>query len=67
MSWRRFLILLRGLSPNSATVAKLQSTSYLGSKKEHVNEVVGAKAAQAAFDAIIPPSPSEKAAARALE
>lgn len=52
MTWRRFGVLLRGLSPHSATVAKLTSGREFGRKREAVSEVRGARAAQAAFDSI---------------
>lgn len=52
MSWRRFLILLRGLSPQSATVAASVSRTQFGKPREKVNTVVGAKAAQTAFDSL---------------
>lgn len=58
MSWRRFMVLLRGLSPNSATVVKLSSMRSFGKKK--VNVVEGPVAANAAFDALFaePPKPA---------
>lgn len=52
MSWRRFSVLLRGLSPNSATVAKLSAGHEFGKKREPVHEVTGARAAQSAFESI---------------
>jgi hypothetical protein len=57
MSWRRFQLLIRGLSRNSATVTKLTANQHIGSKAERVKEVVGKKQAEAAFDAIFPPPP----------
>jgi hypothetical protein len=30
MTWRRFMVLVRGLGPNSATAAKLTSRRYFG-------------------------------------
>lgn len=58
MSWRRFQVLVKGLSPTSATVAKLNSHHQIGGGKrgERVNSVVGPKAAQAAFDAAFKPA-----------
>ena len=68
MSWRRFLILIKGLSPNSATVTSLNADRYIGSKNgERVNTVAGPKAAQAAFEAAFGPSsgrPSGKVSRR---
>lgn len=61
MSWRRFLVLIRGLSPNSATVTRMRADEYIGSsRKEAVQEVVGPKAAEAAFNRIFPPPRSDK-------
>jgi len=52
MSWRRFQVLVRCLSPGSATISRLNSSSYIGSsKRERVRTVAGAKAAEAAFQA----------------
>ena len=57
MSWRRFQVLVKGLSPQSATVAKLNSHHQIGGGKHGgaVSTVVGAKAAQAAFEAAFKP------------
>lgn len=52
MSWRRFLVLLRCLSPNSATVTRIQGDRYLGRKGEKENTVVGAKATEQAFQSM---------------
>lgn len=52
MTWRRFLTLVRGLSPNAATVSSAMSRIQLGQKREKVNTVAGPKAAQAAFAAL---------------
>jgi hypothetical protein len=54
MSWRRFLVLLRGLSPQSATVAASSSRAQFG-KGGKVNEVTSTKAAQQVFDALFRP------------
>lgn len=32
LSWRRFMVLLRGLSPNSATITQLNASRYFGRK-----------------------------------
>lgn len=55
MSWRRFSVLIRCLSPGSATIAKLSSGKYIGSSHRGPradNVVTGKKAAEAAFNAI---------------
>ena len=49
MTWRRFIILVRGLSPNSATHAAMASRTEFGSKGERVNTVTTPKDAQRAF------------------
>jgi hypothetical protein len=49
VSWRRFQVLLRGLSPNSATVARLHMDIEMGRRGEKVHTVAGPKAAQSAF------------------
>lgn len=62
MSWRRFQVLVRCLSPNSATMNRLSSGTYIG--KEKVNTVAGPKAAEAAFKAKFatpPPSKPQRA------
>lgn len=51
MTWRRFLILVRGLSPNSATHAAMTSRVEFGPRGERVNTVTTPKAAQDAFTA----------------
>ena len=51
MSWRKFLALLRGLSPNSATVTATTSRIQFGSR-ETVNVVSGAQATQSTFVAL---------------
>lgn len=58
MTWRRFMILLRGLSPNSATVVRIHSTRSIGKGEKRVHKVMGAKATQTAFEALFkPPTP----------
>ncbi|CAN5568167.1 hypothetical protein BH23CHL7_BH23CHL7_23970 [soil metagenome] len=54
MSWRR---LLRGLSPNSATVAAHAQRSYIGKSREPVREINDRAAAQAWFEATFRPAP----------
>jgi len=49
MSWRRFAVLLRGLSPNAATVTKLASTREFGKHHEPVNVMGTPEEAQSAF------------------
>lgn len=51
MSWRRFQVLLRCLSQNSATVTRMQGEKQFG-KKDKESLVVGAKAADHAFDSL---------------
>lgn len=55
MSWRRFSLLVRCLSPNSATINHITAGSYIGSGPnagQRVNTVEGPVAAQAAFEAL---------------
>jgi hypothetical protein len=49
MTWRRLLVLVKGLSPNSATYAAMNSRVEFGSHGERVNTVTTPKAAQDAF------------------
>jgi len=51
MTWRRFQVLLRCLSPQSATLTRMQSKQYIGSgrKGEAVKTIEDPKAAEAAF------------------
>jgi len=60
MSWRRFIVLVRCLSPNSATISHLTSGQYIGSGKyrERVNVVEGKAATQAAIEALYKPPTS---------
>lgn len=53
MSWRRFMTLIRGLSPNSATASKLAARRYMG--KANVVEVRTPEAAERAFTALFGP------------
>ena len=55
MSWRRFSVLVRCLSPGSATVARVTADNFIGSTGERVNTVEGPKAAEAAFGALFKP------------
>ena len=57
MTWRRFSVLVRCLSPGSATIAKLNSGKYIGASRgpRADNLVVGKKAADAAFNALFKP------------
>lgn len=50
MSWRRFVVLLRCLSPNSATVSRLQSTEFIGQAREGTVSVEGPEATDRALD-----------------
>ena len=51
MTWRQFLVLIRGLSPHSATHAAVTSRTEFGPRGERVNTVTTPKAAQQAFEA----------------
>lgn len=51
MSWRRFMVMVRCLSQQSATVHRLQSTEFLG-QKQQPNLVETPKAAEHAFQAL---------------
>lgn len=52
MTWRRFLVLLRGLSPNAATVTALHSRVQFGRSSEKVNEVSTPEQAQSVFETL---------------
>lgn len=57
MTWRRFHVLIKCLSPNSATVTRIHANRYIGGKpREKVNTIVGPKAAQQAFDTLFRPA-----------
>lgn len=49
MTWRRFLVLVRGLSPNSSTAAAITSRQEFGSRGEKVSVITDPKAADQAF------------------
>lgn len=51
MTWRRFAVYARGLSPNSATIARVRSQQYIGGQKA-VAPISSPKAAQRAFEAL---------------
>jgi hypothetical protein len=51
MTWRRFIILMRGLSPQSATVAAMTARVHYGTR-ERVIVISGRDKAQAAFVAL---------------
>jgi hypothetical protein len=55
LSWRRFIVLLRGLSPASATVAAHAAGRYIGKSREQVREINDRAAAQAWFEATFKP------------
>lgn len=57
MSWRRFDVLVRGLSPHSATINQLAARRFIGGKgkRGRVNEVTDPKAAQRTFEALFRP------------
>ena len=50
MSWRKFQVYLRCLSPQSHTVTRLQAEQYIGANKPKENLVEGATAVDHAFD-----------------
>lgn len=49
------MVYVRGLSPNSATVTKLQSQRQMGRAGKDVNVVRGPKNTQTAFEALFKP------------
>ena len=49
MTWRRFLVLVKGLSPHSATHMVMSSRQEFGSKGEKVNLITDPKQADRAF------------------
>jgi hypothetical protein len=51
MSWRRFQVLLRCLSPQSHTVTRLQSDQYIGQKSDQAVLIEGAKNVDHWFEA----------------
>ena len=52
MTWRRFRVLLKCLSPQSATLTRMSSEKYIGgAPHERAHVVSGPKAAEAAFQA----------------
>ncbi len=60
MSWRRFQVLVRCLSPGSATVAKINAGKYIGAGRDAHradNTVTGTKAAEATFQALFKAAP----------
>lgn len=61
MSWRRFMVLVRGLSPNSATVTRLRAGLYMGGRpsNERVVAITTPKAAERAFSVIFGPPPKQ--------
>jgi len=55
LSWRRFMVLVRGLSPNSATVTKVQEHRRKFSGTDQVNVMRTPEEAQAAFERLFAP------------
>lgn len=49
ITWRKFLILIRGLSPGSATASRVNSRQEFGRRGEKVNVITTPKAADQAF------------------
>ena len=64
MSWRRFCVMVRCLSPNSATVTHINSHRYIGKKRESVAPVIGAKAADDALRTLYAGQKAQKARQR---
>lgn len=60
MTWRRFLVLVRGLSLGSATVSAMRAQHQPGRAKGAAVAVVGPKAAQRAFEAAFAPARRRK-------
>lgn len=52
MSWRKFMTLLRCLSPQSATITHVNQERTIGGKKGNVHTVVGTKATEQAFQSM---------------
>jgi len=58
MTWRRFIVLLRGLSPQSATVTAVNSRIQFGDRREEVNYVEDPKLIDSTFRTLFgPPVP----------
>lgn len=55
MTWRRFRVLIRGLSPNSATATKLSSGRYMGARGEKVELMQTPEAAEQRFAQLFGP------------
>jgi len=51
MTWRKFRVLLRCLSPQSATITRLNADKYIGSRGHAPATVNTPEAAEAAFKA----------------
>jgi len=52
LSWRTFIILVRGLSSNSATVTKLSNARMIGQGKDAVKALTKPEHAQSAFEGL---------------
>lgn len=56
MSWRRLMVLVRGLSNGSAIVTRMNADQYIGKKAgPKAVEAYGKEAAQRAFEALFKP------------
>jgi hypothetical protein len=56
MSWRKFLTLLRGLGPQSATVTAISSRVQMGGRaRKPANLVQGAENTNRVFDSLFKP------------
>jgi hypothetical protein len=63
MSWRKFQVLLRCLSNDSATVSKINAGQYIGANREKTVTVTSPKAAEAAFQAKFAKAPKSEVGA----
>lgn len=52
ISWRKFMVLLRCLSPHSATINRLNSTEFIGQNRNQPVTVEGKANVDRAFDMI---------------
>lgn len=52
LTWRKFLVLIRGLSTQSATVTQISQARYRRRKKDDVVEIMTPEAADKAFVAL---------------
>jgi hypothetical protein len=62
ITWRKFMVLVRCLSPNAATINLLRPAEYIGGKKDRAVTVEGKGAEQAFMKSFAPPKEREPAA-----